>query len=164
MTCCEGRPVRGAEHKHNERDVLGVSFCYTQLMIIKAGLLLFRDGQDATELMFVRPHNKPFYVFPGGKQEDGETVEKALVREIEEELSATINNINKLGVVTGQTPDGRDMEMHLFTANLLNVPHASSEIAEIHWLSRKSALADKSIMTPMTLDHVMPFLAEKSIW
>ena len=133
-------------------------------MIIKAGLLLFRDGQDAKELMFVRAHNKPFYVFPGGKQEEGETIEEALVREIQEELSATISDVEKLGKVTGQTPDGRDLEMHLFTANLLNEPKASSEIDEIHWLDRKSALANKSIMTPMTLNHVMPFLDKNGIW
>lgn len=133
-------------------------------MIVKAGLLLFRDGQDAEELMFVRPHNKPLYVFPGGKQEDGETVEQALEREIQEELSAWIGNIKKLGVVTGQTPDGRDMEMHLFTADLLNEPKASSEIAEVLWLDRTSAFRNKDLMTPMTLNHVVPFLDKNNIW
>jgi 8-oxo-dGTP pyrophosphatase MutT (NUDIX family) len=133
-------------------------------MITKAGLLLFRDGQDAKELMFVRPHNKPFYVFPGGKQEENETIEQALAREIQEELAANIDNIDKLGTVTGQTPDGRDLEMHLFTANLLEEPKASSEIAEIHWLTRKSVLESKNLMTPMTLDHAMPFLDEKGVW
>lgn len=51
--------------------------------------------------MFVRQHNKPFYVFPGSKQDDGETIEQALEREIREELSTEITNAQELGVVTG---------------------------------------------------------------
>lgn len=133
-------------------------------MIVKAALLLFRDNNGARELMFVQPHGKPYYVFPGGKQEDNETIEQALVREIQEELSAGIENTKGLGVVTGQTPDGRDLEMHLFTADLLNEPKATSEIAKIYWLDRASALEQKSLMTPMTLDHVMPFLNKNGIW
>lgn len=133
-------------------------------MIVKAGLLLLRNDRDGEELMFVRPHNKPFYVLPGGKQEDGETIEQALERKIREELSATIDNVDKLGIVTGQTPDGQDMEMHLFTTDLLDEPRASAEIAEIHWLDRKSALESNGLMTPMTLDHVIPFLDKNRIW
>jgi len=133
-------------------------------MIVKAALLLFRDNNDAKELMFVQPYGKSYYVFPGGKQEDNETIEQALVREIQEELSAGIKNVDNIGVVTGQTPDGRDLEMHLFTAILLNEPRAASEIAEIYWLNRESALENKSLMTPMTLEHVMPFLDKNGIW
>lgn len=162
--------------RHNHRTS-GIRTCKTdgffltpqvsvilRAMIVKAALLLFRDGRGAKELMFVRPHNKPFYVFPGGKQEAGETIEQALAREIQEELSAGIDNVKKLDAVTGQTPDGRDLEMHLFTADLLNEPKASGEIAEIVWLDRQSALKNKDLITPITLDHVMPLLAQKDIW
>lgn len=114
--------------------------------------------------MFVRQHNKPFYVFPGGKQDDGETIEQALEREIREELSTEITNAQELGVVTGQTPDGRDLEMHLFTADLLNEPKASGEIVDILWLDRESILKDKSLTTPITIDHVVPFLDKKGMW
>ncbi len=133
-------------------------------MIVKAALLLFRNNHGAKELMFVQPHDKPYYVFPGGKQEDSETIEQALVREIQEELSAGIENTKEIGVVTGQTPDGRELEMHLFTADLLNEPRAASEIANIYWLDNSSAHEHKSMMTPMTLDHVMPFLSKNGIW
>lgn len=132
-------------------------------MIVKAALLLFRDGKDAKELMFVREHDKSFFVFPGGKQEDGETIEQTLVREIQEELSAEIRNAQKLGVATGQTPDGRDLEMHLFTADLLSELKASGEIAEIIWLDRSSILKNDKI-TPITHHHVIPFLDKKGIW
>jgi hypothetical protein len=38
-------------------------------MITKAALLSFRDNQGVKELLFARPKGRPYYVFPGGKQE-----------------------------------------------------------------------------------------------
>lgn len=55
--------------------------CYTARMITKAALLLFRDNQGKKELLFARAKGKSYYVFPGGKQEDSETIEEALQRE-----------------------------------------------------------------------------------
>lgn len=54
--------------------------------------------------------------------------------------------------------------MHLFTADLLNEPKASGEIVDILWLDRESILKDKSLTTPITIDHVVPFLDKKGMW
>jgi 8-oxo-dGTP pyrophosphatase MutT (NUDIX family) len=133
-------------------------------MIIKAALLLFRETEKKKELLFARAKNKPFYIFPGGKKEDNETIEEALRRELQEELGTQATDINKLGVVSGQTPDGRNIEMHLYSAKLLGEPQPQAEIEEITWMSKDEVNSKVDVMTPMTMDHVLPFLAVQNIW
>ena len=56
------------------------------LLVIPAIALIDHDGRI---LLAKRPRNKPMgglWEFPGGKIEKGETPEKALIREIDEEL------------------------------------------------------------------------------
>jgi 8-oxo-dGTP diphosphatase len=133
-------------------------------MIVKAGLLLFRRNNNVTQLLFAQPHGKPFYVLPGGKQEPGETIEQALLRELDEELQTGAENIAKIGTTEGHTPDGTPLQMHLYSAELIGAPTPHAEIATIVWFSREQVLAQHDKMTPMTLDHIVPFLDEKNLW
>lgn len=133
-------------------------------MITKAALLLFRKQGTAKELLFVRPKEKPYYVFPGGKQEKGETIVQALHRELMEELAVGLTGIKQLGKVAGATLDGRPLEMHLFTAEVVGKPHPDNEIAEIDWLTRTAAKKRAGEMTPITLEKVFPFLEQKQLW
>lgn len=133
-------------------------------MITKAALLLFRDNNGDKQLLFARAKGKPFYVFPGGKQEADETIEEALQRELQEELGTTAHDVTPLGNVSGHTPDGRDMTMHLYSGALEKDPQPQSEIEEITWMSKPEALKKSDQMTPMTLDHVIPYLTQHGIW
>ncbi|MBW3537928.1 NUDIX domain-containing protein [Candidatus Parcubacteria bacterium] len=133
-------------------------------MIVKAALLLFRTRDDTKQLMFVRAFGRPHFVFPGGKQEAGETIEQALRRELEEELRTKAKDIHPLGIVEGNTPDGRPLQMHLYSAVLLNEPQPSSEIEKIVWMSQEEALTQSAAMTPMTLEYVFPFLKRRKLW
>lgn len=62
----------------------------TPLVLVAACALI--DGQGRV-LISQRPEGKPLaglWEFPGGKIEDGETPERALIREIDEELGVSI--------------------------------------------------------------------------
>lgn len=133
-------------------------------MITKAALLLFRENLSVKELLFVRVKTRDYFIFPGGKQEKNETIDEALQRELIEELGSRVVHINKLGIVSGKTPDGRDLEMHLYSGELLDEPNPQAEIEEIMWMSKKMVKNHTAQMTPMTLNHVMPFLDSRNIW
>ena len=45
------------------------------------------------------------YEFPGGKVEEGETNEQAIIREVKEELNMDVTIVSKLASVTHQYPD-----------------------------------------------------------
>ena len=53
--------------------------------------------------------------FPGGKLQEGETREQALIREIEEELDMTINHLQFALTVVHQYPDF-ELTMHCYQA------------------------------------------------
>lgn len=55
----------------------------------RAAAIILKDGQIA--LMRRIKAGRLYYVFPGGKQEEGETVEQAAAREVEEELGLRVS-------------------------------------------------------------------------
>lgn len=133
-------------------------------MITKAALLLFRDDDGQQELLFCKPKGKAYFVFPGGKQEDGESIDEALQRELQEELGTRVVKVEKFGIVEGHTSDGRAMKMYLYTGELSGEPHPQAEIESIAWISREGISNQADAMTPMTMEHVLPFLAKQGVW
>jgi len=62
---------------------------------VAVGILIRPDG---TFLLTTRPPGKAYaghWEFPGGKLEAGETVEQALIRELQEELGVTVTAIQR---------------------------------------------------------------------
>lgn len=55
----------------------------------RAAAIIVQDGRIA--LLRREKFGRLYYVFPGGKQEEGETIEQAAAREVEEELGLRVS-------------------------------------------------------------------------
>ncbi len=127
-------------------------------IVVSAPIVTRKNKDGQTEILNVLAHNKDKYGFPGGKLNDGETPEQAVIRETEEELGATPTNIEYKDTFTALTPDGRGIEMHIFTGRVSSEITPNNEIAELHWLTYEQMDTRHDILTPLTIEHVMPLL------
>ena len=76
---------------------------------------------------------KDWWEFPGGKMEDGESPEEALVREIREELSAEISVAEFLCTVEYDYPQFH-LTMHCFLCSLMTDSMHLNEHEAARWL------------------------------
>ena len=78
---------------------------------------------------------KDYWEFPGGKIEEGETPEEALVREIREELATTIQIEKNLTTVEYDYPEFH-LSMDCFTCSILQGRLELLEHESAAWLSK----------------------------
>ena len=75
--------------------------------------------------------------FPGGKIEPGETQEQAIVREIQEELAATIEVKEKIGTVEYDYP-AFHLKMHCFWATVKDGEPKLLEHENARWVDKNT--------------------------
>lgn len=104
--------------------------------IYKVGGILLREK----ELLVCKPKGKDFYIAPGGKVERGEMPEDALVRELQEEVSISVQKKNLAPFGTfyaaaiGDT--SRMLRMDVFVVGLWEGEISPGhEIESVEWVS-----------------------------
>ncbi|PCI24116.1 hypothetical protein COB57_05995 [Candidatus Peregrinibacteria bacterium] len=115
--------------------------------------------------LLVQHHGRDFFALPGGKIEEGENLQAALVREIEEELGVT-PEIGKMLYVHEFCYPGGDMSIEFFFLvnngqdfkGELKGSHTEAEIAEISWKN----IYEKLDIMPRYLQFDLPQIAKKS--
>ncbi|MDN3691296.1 NUDIX domain-containing protein [Chryseobacterium tructae] len=90
-------------------------------------------------ILSTKSYGKDKYYIPGGKRETGETDEQALIREISEELSVTINpeTLNYVGTFEAQAhshDEGILVKMTCYSGEYSGELQTNSEIEEMKWL------------------------------
>lgn len=108
--------------------------------IVVSALALVRDRR----LLMVTARGRDVLYLPGGKVESGETHVEALLRETREEIAVDLDpaGVRRLFVVSEQAhgePDGRLVEMTLFSADSDDEPRPSSEIGALAWVTTADA-------------------------
>jgi mutator protein MutT len=118
------------------------------------------------KFLVVRSYGKSFFVSPGGKLEEGEDAETALVRELEEELNVKVERVNLdffgtfYAEATGQEHKRIQIDVFL-VKHWEGEPVPASEIEEIQWVD--SNLPKNFTLGSVFHHHVLPKLKERGL-
>jgi len=103
-------------------------------LLVVGGIILNEAGQI---LLAQRPQGKRlagFWEFPGGKVEDGESLDSALQRELMEELNLKVEVLDDIGRFTHAYEWGV-IELQVFAVRALNTPSLTPDVQAIRWLN-----------------------------
>jgi 8-oxo-dGTP pyrophosphatase MutT (NUDIX family) len=107
-------------------------------LIDKLAWIEIQDGK----ILMARSKGKEVFYIPGGKRENGESDAEALIREIQEELTVTVQeqSLDYYGTFSAQAhgkAEGVIVQMTCYQGSYIGELKASSEIEEIRWLNYK---------------------------
>ncbi len=97
------------------------------------GAVLLRDGR----VLAARRSTPPvgLWEFPGGKVEPDETADRALVRELREELGVTVTVGPELGEAGHPWPISERLELRLFVVSATTDPVPGDSHDALRWLA-----------------------------
>jgi len=102
-------------------------------VVVQNGALLVTRRKEGV-------HLAGLWEFPGGKRDPGETIEACLLREVEEELGATVEIERPLWRKSHDYPD-RTVVLHAYRCHLLNGNLKPLASQELKWIPPESLLS-----------------------
>lgn len=125
---------------------------------IVAALIVNAEG----ELLLVRKRGTTVFMQPGGKYEEGESAPEALIRELAEELGATVapEDLVYLGTFKANAANeaGHTVDAEVFALAIEGSITPLAEIEELRWVHPSNP--DGLAIAPLTIDHIIPALTE----
>ena len=138
--------------------------CATIFMVIlmKETVLCYLFKEDKCLMLYRNKKendlNQGKYIGVGGKIEDGETPEVALIREVREETGYFLNGFTKRGEILFQNDDYSEY-MHLYTSNTFFGKEIKCDEGDLVWVSIDDILnlnlweGDKVFLKMLLLDE-----------
>ena len=105
-----------------------------KIIEVAAGLIC-HDGRYLIAKRRTGVHLAGLWEFPGGKREQGETLEECLQRELFEELSIRIDMPVPFHIIRHEYPE-KTVELHFFRCSLLGTPMPQLG-QEMRWVPRR---------------------------
>ena len=127
---------------------------------VRAGALIVEDNK----LLLVNGKGRKEFWTPGGKIEENETEEDCLKRELEEELGVQLVSYKFYKEYLRKSFYHDYMlknRMHL--VSIKGKPKPNSEIAQLHWLSKKEFEEHRLSIVPVINEEVIPDLIKDKI-
>ena len=103
-------------------------------MIVVAAVIE-QDGRFLVARRLRGTHLAGYWEFPGGKVREGEALEDALRREIQEELNTGVANLTEIFQASHAYPE-RTVELHFFRGMLEGPPEPALG-QELRWITRE---------------------------
>src|SRR5262245_37476698 len=101
-----------------------------------AAALLFRDGRLLIAQRHMNAHLGGLWEFPGGKREQSETFEQALVRKMEEELGVRVSIGELIDSITHSYPE-KTVRLRFYRCTLQNGEPQALGCPAIQWVGPK---------------------------
>jgi 8-oxo-dGTP diphosphatase len=101
--------------------------------VVVAAAIIERDGRFLLARRLKGTHLEGFWEFPGGKIEDGESLEACLVRELAEELGVE-SRVRGLRWSTAHEYATKRVELHFFDCDIAGEPEPRLG-QELRWVS-----------------------------
>jgi len=122
-------------------------------------LCLIIDGNRVLLGMKKRGFGAGKYNGFGGKQEEGESIEEAAIREVEEEAGVKVTNLENRGNIIFTFPQKPEwkQQVHLFVAKMYTGEPTESEEMTVEWFDLNALQLDKMWKTDT---HWMPYLLQ----
>ncbi|MEB3753643.1 NUDIX domain-containing protein [Acinetobacter sp. MD2(2019)] len=126
-----------------------------KLITVAAAIIL----NDHGEMLLVRKKGTDYFMQVGGKLEENEQPQEALLREIQEEIGVSAEIIQDFGLIKTQAANeaGHQLHAYVFHVQLHDTPVALAELAELRWIHPTQA--QQLLLAPLTEQFVLPVIA-----
>lgn len=126
---------------------------------VRVSAAVIRDGDKILAAERGYGEYRGFWEFPGGKREEGESGEDAIIREIKEELGVTIETDGFIATIEHDYPDFH-LIMDCYYAHVVEGVIKANEHMALRWIS----VDEIEVLEWLPADwKVLPFVREKAM-